>query len=52
MDDPCQEMSFMFNLHMSKELRPIATLSNSLLPLFKANKHYTVILKAVLIKFN
>lgn len=52
MDDPCQEMSFMFNVQMSKELRPIATLPNSLLLLFKANKHYTVILKAVSIKFN
>jgi len=52
MDDPCEEMSFMFNVHMSKEPRPIGSLPNSLLPLFKANKIYTVILKAVLIKFS
>lgn len=45
MDGPCQETSFIFNVHMYKELRPIVTLPNSLLPFLKANKDYTVILK-------
>lgn len=35
----------MFNVHMAKDLRSIATLTNSLLPLFKANRTYIVIFK-------
>lgn len=52
MDGPCQETSFICNVHVYKELRPIVTLPNSLLPFLKANDDYTVILRAVLIKFN
>lgn len=51
MDDSCQETSFTFNVYTAKDLRSIATLKKSLLPLFKAHRTYTVIFKRSLDQF-